>query len=168
MSTNRLPDDDCAFNQKVHVLTDPLYYQLYLGKYENCKRCSHPTQKRQVPLVDVESELKNITRAASLCASMKYSPYCSYNMLKPYGCLSTYDAKVPIEIPPELCLYRPNFIDIYNVPRPINNGIPDMAINICKPPIRTKIDYVMHDPVVLAPIGNNSAQLKEEKIKKCC
>jgi hypothetical protein len=161
MSTNRLPYDDCAYNQSVHVLTDPLYYQLYLGKHENCNRCSHPTQPRNVPLVDIESELKNQTRAASLCANMKYSPYCTYSNLKPYGCLSTYDQKVPVEIPPELCLYDHNFIDLYNVPRPTDNGIPQMAINICKPPIKTKVDNVMFDPVVLSPINSNSTKLKE-------
>ena len=87
MSFNRTIYDNCAYKQSVSESTGTLAYMLNPIKYEVCNsgKCRNtfgltggsnvrlPRQK----LVEVESELWNITRPVSRCASKKYIPQCS-------------------------------------------------------------------------------------------
>jgi len=97
---SRLAYDECQFQKKVAESTNPLSYKLYEGKYENCKKCVHNGQfYRPSDLVDVESELKNITRGASKCPQNKYNPFCK----KSKSCTSTFDNSVPVVLGHESC-----------------------------------------------------------------
>lgn len=99
-SSNRLSYDNCAYQKKLYESTSPLAYQLYDGKWESCDKCIYDGQFwRPYDLVDVESELKNITRAASKCPQYKYNPNCK----KSKNCLSTYDRTAPVVLAPEVC-----------------------------------------------------------------
>jgi hypothetical protein len=99
-SFNRLRYDNCAYDRTLHESISPLTYQLYEGKFENGGKCVYKSQfYRPFDLVDVESELKNITRANSKCPENKYLPLCD----KSNRCWSTVDATVPVVIHPEIC-----------------------------------------------------------------
>ena len=83
MTSSRLKDDTCAYMRSVRQSTDPLSYQLEPAKYINSRRCRHTlgllggnnvSTLTSEPLVDTESELFNITRPASTCPTMKYTP----------------------------------------------------------------------------------------------
>lgn len=83
MSLNRLQDDSCYYGKALRQSVNPLEYTLDPIKYEHCKTCrmklgivggtaaSHMTG---ASLVDTESELRNQTRAYSLCPANKYVP----------------------------------------------------------------------------------------------
>lgn len=81
MSSNRLIYDTCAYSQKLGESVGPLKYMLNPMKYENSKKCrhekgllgSHPASLPAGNLVDLENDLKGITRKTSLCAANKYS-----------------------------------------------------------------------------------------------
>ena len=99
-SSNRLIYDNCAYQKKLYESTSPLAYRLYEGSIENCNKCIYEDQFwRRYDLVDVESELKNITRANSRCPQFKYNPNCK----KSKFCLSTYDKNAPVVLAPEVC-----------------------------------------------------------------
>jgi hypothetical protein len=97
--SNRLPYDVCAYQKKLYESTSPLGYQLAEYKFENCTKCRQDKFYRPFDLVDVESELKNITRLASKCPEKKYNPNCP----KSKTCLSTFDPSVPVVLAPEVC-----------------------------------------------------------------
>lgn len=72
---NRLSHDNCAYQKKLYESTSPLMYRLYEGQFENCNKCTFNNQFwRPFDLVDIESELKNITRPNSKCSHLKYNP----------------------------------------------------------------------------------------------
>jgi hypothetical protein len=99
-SSNRLIYDNCAYQKKLYESTSPLAYMLYDGKMESCDKCTYEGQFwRPYDLVDVESELKNITRANSKCPQYKYNPNCKRSKY----CLSTYDKTAPVVLAPEVC-----------------------------------------------------------------
>ena len=93
-SSNRQIYDSCNYQKRLYESTSPLAYQLYQGAHENCNKCIY--DKFYVPyqpeIVDIESELKNITRPLSDCDQFKYSPKCKKSGL----CVSTFDRTVPI------------------------------------------------------------------------
>lgn len=99
--STRLPDDPCAYNKRLSESTGVYAYAVYDGKYENCNRCvfDHYTRPFDGDIVDVDSELSNRTRPASLCPSRLYNPACK----KSPNCISTYDASVPVVLAPEVC-----------------------------------------------------------------
>jgi len=99
--TNQLYDN-CEFQRRIMESTGPLGYQLDRTKYVNCSRCQ-VYQKQYVPLVDVESELKNITRSQSKCSNFKYTPDVKFVPGQKNVGLSTFDKLVPISLPPEVC-----------------------------------------------------------------
>lgn len=79
--------DNGAYEQYMKESTGPLLYQLDPNRYYNCKEC-RPQQpgyigtgvsiSRKNTLVDVENELKNITRPVSRDPTKKYLP-CKKN-----------------------------------------------------------------------------------------
>ncbi len=124
-SSNRLPYDNCAYEKKIYESTSPLAYQMYEGAYENCNKCTHndkfwrPFDKE---IVDIESELKNLSRPASQCDQYKYSPSCKKSGI----CTSTYDPSVPVVFAPEVCP-----IVFSNIPRQTGPGYKLPAGNLC-------------------------------------
>jgi hypothetical protein len=100
-SSNRLPYDDCAYAQRLHDSTTPYQYRTYVGAYENCDKCKFDKFWRpfDAEIVDVESELKNISRPLSSCASLKYNPKCK----KSNSCISTFDPSVPVVHNADVC-----------------------------------------------------------------
>lgn len=79
--------DNCAYKQSVQESTGTLAYVLNPVKYEICgsKKCrmnfgvvgGANVRQTKSALVEVESELLNITRKASRCPGKKYVPKCS-------------------------------------------------------------------------------------------
>ena len=106
--------------------TSPLQYQLMFNKYENCDRCGVEGQpfwtKQSGAIVDVESDLRNITRPLSDCDQFKYSPACRRSGM----CISTYDRSAPVILAPEVCPIVYN-----NIPRQTNVGYRLPNPNIC-------------------------------------
>ena len=80
-------------HQQLQESVSPLEYQLNPQKYEHCKKCrielgvvggtnvSHADGN----LVDVESDLRNITRASSRCPGRKFNPSCDIGRCKAPG-----------------------------------------------------------------------------------
>ena len=85
MSSNILIYDTCAYNKKMQESTSPLNYTLYPGKFENTSKCrivlglvgGNGVSLFSGNLVDLESDLRNQTRPASLCPKNHYQPQCS-------------------------------------------------------------------------------------------
>lgn len=96
---NRLIYDNGAYKKELFESTSPLMYQLYEGKHENSKKCKKDKFVRPYDLVDIESELFNLTRPNSRCPELKYNPEC----VKSRQCVNTFDASVPVVYVPELC-----------------------------------------------------------------
>lgn len=99
--STRLPYDPCAYSKDLTESTAPYSYQMYDGKYENCKKCVQDRYVRPFDgdVVDIESELRNQTRPASKCPSRKYNSACK----KSENCISSFDETVPVVLPPEAC-----------------------------------------------------------------
>ena len=75
MSSNRLKYDKCAYATTMKESTEPLEYNLFVGKYENCKECpvgDFPNIVAFGPKADTESELLGITRSNTKCPGLKY------------------------------------------------------------------------------------------------
>ena len=87
MSFSRTMYDSCAYKKTVTESTGTLAYMLDPVKYEVCssKKCSvnfgvsggASVRQPKRSLVEIESELLNLTRPASRCPSKKYAPKCS-------------------------------------------------------------------------------------------
>lgn len=97
----RLKDDYCNVQKETYEKTAPMLYRMYEGQFEHCDKCVHDENNywRPFDVVDVESDLKNITRAASRCPQFKYNPNCK----KSGTCISTYDKSAPIVLAQECC-----------------------------------------------------------------
>lgn len=91
--------DSCAYKKQVDESTSPLIYQMYEGKFENCNKCKYDQFWRVYDLVNVESELLNITRPNTKCELQKYNPTCK----KSKNCISTFDPSLPVVFAPEVC-----------------------------------------------------------------
>ena len=117
--------DQCNYQKRIHESVSPLAYQLMFGKYENCNKCLYDNfyVRYQPEIVDVESELKNITRPLSECDQFKYSPTCKRSGL----CLSTFDKSVPVVLAPEVCPIVYN-----NIAKWTNTGVRIPSMNICR------------------------------------
>jgi len=75
MSSNRLTYDRCAYATEIKESTEPLEYNLFVGKYENCKTCPVGKYTNVLPFgpkTNTESELWGITRHNTKCPSKKY------------------------------------------------------------------------------------------------
>lgn len=122
-SSNRQIYDNCSYAQWAHASTEPLQYQLYMGKNENCGKCRYKEQFwHPYDLVDVESELRNQTRPVSRCGMYKYNPNCKMSK----ECFSTFDKNVPVVLAPECCP-----IVFNNIPKRTNPGYTLPDPNIC-------------------------------------
>ena len=100
-SSNRLRYDECAYSKTLSESLSPYSYMMYDGKFENTEKCKkdkfwHPYD---INVVDVESELKNISRPATKCPSLKYNPACK----KSGQCISTFDPSVPVILNSNVC-----------------------------------------------------------------
>jgi hypothetical protein len=122
-SSTKLIYDNCAYQKNLQISTSPLIYQLYEGKHENCTKCKHDKFWRPFDLVDVESELLNITRPNSKCDQFKYDPTCK----KSKSCTSTFDKSVPIVYAPEICPIIKN-----NIPKMTTVGYELPVNDLCK------------------------------------
>lgn len=83
MSSNRLTDDTCTYKKALRQSVGPLEYMLEPVKYVHERRCrmqlgivggNTVSTPAATLLVDTESELRNQTRAASLCPTNHYIP----------------------------------------------------------------------------------------------
>jgi hypothetical protein len=74
MSSNRLKYDSCAYIKDIKESTEPLQYNMFLGKYENCKSCPIGDYGNILPFgakTEVESELLGINQPATKCTENK-------------------------------------------------------------------------------------------------
>ena len=92
---NRQLYDKCAYAHRLWESTSPLAYQIAPFAYESCRKCfmgypgfigsmggtegSNPVGPREI---DLESDLRNQTRIATLCPRHKYIPRCNGNCPK--------------------------------------------------------------------------------------
>lgn len=111
--SNKLIYDECSYKKALEESTKPLSYYLYESKFENCGKCVHDKFYRPFDLVDVESDLKNITRTTTRCPERKYNK--KYNK---------YDD--PVVLSPELCPIVRN-----NIPKQNNVGFSVPEDNLC-------------------------------------
>jgi hypothetical protein len=111
---NRLSYDNCAYQKKLQESTSPLQYRMFEGNYENCNKCTYKNQFwRPFDLVDLESELKNITRPNTKCPELKYHPDCKKSNM----CTSTFERNMPVVLDRQVCPVVTN-----NIPRMANPG----------------------------------------------
>jgi hypothetical protein len=115
-ASNRLVYDECAYAQRMSDSTSPFQYRTYMGAYENSEKCKYDKFWKPFDgeIVDVESELKNITRPATKCANLKYNPACKKSAM----CTSTYDPSRPVILNVDVCPVVYN-----NIPRQTSNGM---------------------------------------------
>lgn len=86
--SDKLIYDDCNYNENILSNQKYSHYRLNQNPFENINKCKYDNFYHPYDLIDVESELKNITRPASQCASLKYQGMpktgkCT-TQLKPY------------------------------------------------------------------------------------
>jgi hypothetical protein len=114
--SSRLIYDECAYAQKLGDSTSPFEYRTFVGMYENCDKCKLDKYWRpfDAEIVDVESELKNISRPATKCANLKYHPGCKKSDM----CMSTFDKSRPVILDRDVCSIVKN-----NIPRLTSNGL---------------------------------------------
>ena len=124
-ASNRQIYDCCAYAQALQQSVDPLQYDLYFGAVENCNKCIDKKAwfRQDREIVDIESDLWNITRPLTKCDGYKYNPNCKTSP----NCISTFDPNAPRVLSPSLCPIVYN-----NIPVQTNPGytVPDPA-NIC-------------------------------------
>ena len=124
-ASNRQIYDCCAYAQALQQSVDPLQYDLYFGAVENCNKCIDKQAwfKQDKQIIDIESDLWNITRPLTKCDGYKYNPNCKTGP----NCVSTFDPEAPKILSPSLCPIVYN-----NIPVQTNPGysVPDPA-NIC-------------------------------------
>lgn len=154
-ASNRQIYDCCAYAQELQQSVDPLQYDLYFGAVENCNKCIDKKAwfKQDREIVDVESDLWNITRPLTRCDGYKYNPNCKTGP----NCISTFEPNAPKILSPSLCPIVYNNIPVQNDP---GYFVPDPA-NVCL----TNNDYRKADSVDTfeqwnqtnrAILGNNS------------
>lgn len=109
---NQLIYDSCAYKQKLNANAAISNYAMYDGKYQHNAPCR--IQLGQVGgngvslyngnMVDLESDLKGITRNLSLCNKSKYQPKCRQ-------CYKCKDTGLPcgcLECASENLIHQPN------------------------------------------------------------
>ena len=96
MSFNRLNYDICQYQQSITESTGPGHYQLNTPPI-SCEPC-YPTDVQQrlqhsgasvdtsKPMIDIDSEMLNITRPTSKCPSRKWVPICEKYSASGYPC----------------------------------------------------------------------------------
>lgn len=102
MSSNRLIYDQCEYDVRVAESTGTLAYMLDPLAHENVKKCrielgivgGNNVSLTKGNIIDVESDLKGVTRKASLCPSRKYRTKCATS-----DCLSCQPEDIVIDGP---------------------------------------------------------------------
>lgn len=124
-ANNRHIYDTCDYEKSLYESTSPLAYKLYGGYAENCNKCIKDRfyVKYQPEVVDVESELLNLTRPFSHCDQFKYNPSCKKSGM----CMSTFDKSAPVILAPEVCPIVYN-----NIPRRTDPGYRVPRPDICR------------------------------------
>lgn len=119
MSVNNQIYDKCVYKQQLKQSMSPYDYMFYSGKYEN------QTQSRPLfgliggnnvsqyngNLVDLESDLFNITRPLSDCCADKYKPGQSNYVLRKIP-ESQYSYHPKFDIPQGFNQYSCNFFNL--------------------------------------------------------
>ena len=96
MSSNRLNDDTCQYQQALAESTGPGHYQLNTPPI-SCEPCypndvqvrlqrSGDSLDLSKPMIDIDSELLNITRPKSKCPSRQFVPECEGFTADGYPC----------------------------------------------------------------------------------
>jgi hypothetical protein len=121
MSFNRLTYDKCAYAKEIQESTTPLEYNLFKGKYENCKQCPVGNFTNNLEFgsrADDESELLGIPRRNSRCPSEKYDPKANYQ---------------GAEFSPARMCENIYHITPNNLNRPVNNMLNEnnLGVNFC-------------------------------------
>lgn len=101
-SSNRLIYDCCAYQKSLNESTSPLNYNLYQGKFDNCNKCTSDGKYWRPfdsMIIDLESELKLITRSATKCPSNKYNP----TVKRSKNSLSTFYPENPVILDRDIC-----------------------------------------------------------------
>lgn len=83
-SWNRTKYDSCEYKQSLAQSTNPLGYMLYPAKFESASKCrnqlglvgGNDVSNVRGNMVDLESDLKGITRTAGRCDAVMYKPSC--------------------------------------------------------------------------------------------
>jgi len=151
-ASNRNIYDCCDYAQQLQQSVDPLQYYLYFGAQESCSKCIDKKAwfKQDKEVVDIESELWNITRPLSNCDQFKYNPNCETSP----ECISTFAKNTPKILSPSLCPIVYNNIPIqtspgYKLPNP----------NICSNSYREADNINTYDAYTKsnsAILGNNN------------
>lgn len=82
MSSNRLIYDKCAYASDIKESTEPLEYNLFVGKYENCKECPVGKYGNVLPFgpkTDTESELLGLSRPTTNCPGLQFQKGDKFN-----------------------------------------------------------------------------------------
>ena len=82
MSSNRLIYDRCAYASDIKESTEPLEYNLFVGKYENCKQCPVGDFTNVLefgPKVNTESELLGLSRPNTKCPGLKFKAFSEFD-----------------------------------------------------------------------------------------
>ena len=151
MSSNRLIYDRCAYATEIKESTEPLEYNLFLGKFENCKQCpvgNYPNILPFGPRTATESELWGIDRLATNCPDKKFQANSHYNnppLSAAIMCESIY------------------YITPNNLEKPTSNMLNEknLGVNFC--PSKKTVEKVSHNPAnmsrhdVAAMLQNMSA-----------
>lgn len=128
---NRLMYDQGAYLHQLVESTSPLQYQIFPPAYESCRRCympypgfyganmggtegSNPVRGADI---DIESDLRDQTRIATLCPQHKYIPRCNGTcqkaLMSGYPCSGECQAR-NTNNPPE-CTSRQSIIPVESV-----------------------------------------------------
>lgn len=124
--STRLRYDVCDYEKYLSQSIGTGQYRMYQGAYENCDKCIFDKQywfPFSGEIIDIESELKNITRGSSRCPQFKYNPNCK----KSPSCLSTFDPTAPIVLNSSICPIVYN-----NITRPTHSGLTWPTADFCK------------------------------------
>ena len=130
MSSNRLIYDKCAYATEIKESTSPLEYNLFKGKFENCKQCPTGDFTNVVEFgarADVENELHGLSRPGTLCPSLKYNPNNNF--------------KTPDFSPPAMC-ENIHYITPNNLEKPNSTMLNEknLGINFCPMIIKSKAE----------------------------
>ena len=128
MSSNRLIYDNCSYATEIKESTSSLEYNLFKGKYENCKQCpvgDYPNVIEFASRADVENELFGLTRPGTLCPSLKFNPNKEF--------------KKPNISPPLMC-ENIHYITPSNLEKPKTNMLNEngLGVNFCPTVVRTE------------------------------
>ena len=121
-SSNRSIYDSAQTAQYIADTTSPFALVTDFTKYENCKKCRGNTFPTRYSVVDVESDLLNLSRPLSNSGWWKYNPNGCFDN----KCITTNDSRVP----PILDTLCP--IVFNNIKKPTNPGFRNSNLNICR------------------------------------